>query len=110
MVLASPEWIVIIDAGQYHFSDPFTGNRCLIIAYNHVCADELSQVHKSFFSSLGFRLSKLGSFAVHHPGGGSLSSAVNAVEARLLRLPAHSETVRACLLCVLVLETAGNGI
>ena len=38
IVLAS----IIVDAGQYHFSDPFTGNLVSIMAYNHVMSGHKS--------------------------------------------------------------------
>ena len=75
--LASTDRVVFVDAGQYHFSDEFTGRRIGIMAYNHVCADAGPQDVKSALCSLGFRSRKLGSLPVPPVGSGSLSPAVS---------------------------------
>ena len=51
VVIASTDWIVIVDAGQYYFSDEFTGNRISIMAYDHACAHKVPQDYQSFLQS-----------------------------------------------------------
>ena len=69
VVLASVDRAIVIDAGQYYFSDKFTGKRIAIMAYNHVSADTVSQ-------DTNFRSTKLGSLYPSPIGGGSVPSAV----------------------------------
>ena len=95
--LVSTDRVVFVDAGQYHFSDEFTGRRLGIMAYNHVCSDAGPQDVKSALCSLGFRSRKLGSLPVPPVGSGSLSPAVSGSlcdgESRPLAVPGvgHSE-------------------
>ena len=108
-MLASVDRVVIIDAGQYYFSDQFTGTRIAIMAFDHVCAGTVFQDTKGFLRSLGFRSSMLAPLIVPPTGGGSLPSAAVSSGSCLLRLPERSVIVRARPLRVRVLEVAGNG-